>query len=447
MDDRPGGPEVTAPLAEAAAPVAPPQRIALLDTLRGFALLGILPMNIPTFAFSYYAYMYPPLSGGFPGPDMYAWAFGHVFFEMKMMTIFSMLFGAGVVLLTSRHARRGSPATALFLRRSAWLAIIGLLHAYLLWYGDILFSYALCGLVVFAMRRARPRTLITVGLLLMLIPTLVNLGIGAAMHELRAAALEATAALDPGEAPHRGGAVEAWEGFRSSFYPTAETVAAERAAREGGFLDYLRMNAPQALEMQTFLLLLWGVWRITGAMLLGAALLKLGFLDGRASTRACAMLGVGGLAIGLPLAALGACLTIADHFDIVMLFLRDSQLNYWASLPAALGYTGCIALLVRSGALTGLLSVFADIGRMALTNYLAQTILCLLLFTSLGLNLWNQLSRVELWGCVIAIWLVQAIVSVLWLRRFQFGPAEWLWRSLTYGRLQPLRATPANPHA
>ena len=163
-----------------ALPVAAAERVVAVDVLRGFALLGILAMNIVAFAWPEAAYDNPTRGGGFSGLDRVIWVFNHLFFEMKMMTLFSMLFGAGLVLMGERSDHRGASLRGVYYRRCLWLLVIGLIHSYLIWFGDILVLYAECGLIIYLFRRWRPRTLIPVGVvfLCVLVPIVMGFAAG-----------------------------------------------------------------------------------------------------------------------------------------------------------------------------------------------------------------------------------------------------------------------------
>lgn len=404
-----------------AAPVASSQRHYAVDVMRGFALLGILVMNIPVFAFSHFAFMVPSLSGDFEGVNVAAWAWGHLFFDMKMMAIFSMLFGAGMVLLTDRVESRGASAAAIYYRRVAWLLVIGLLHAYLLWYGDILFTYAVCGFLIYPMRRLSPGWLIVLGVLIMSIAIVVSAGMGFMFEWVRA------------------NDAATWSEISKGFHPTPEEVQKEVNAVTGGYIDYLPFNALQSVFMQTGLLLMWSLWRCLGLMLLGMALLKLGVFSAARSARFHAAMTLVGFGLGLPIVAVGANRLLASGFDIVEMFKTNWHYNYIGSVLVALGWIGFLGLVIRAGAVRWLTDRLAAVGRMALTNYLMHTIICCVIFFGWGFGMWGRVSRVELLAIVLAIWTAQLTLSPMWLRVFRFGPAEWVWRSLTYWKLQPMR--------
>ena len=238
-----------------AAPVADAQRIVSLDVLRGFALLGILVVNIGGFSMPGAAYFDPTAYGDLTGLNRFVWQVTHVFFDLKFMAIFSMLFGAGVVLMTSRQEAKGRPTAGLHFRRMAWLIVFGLLHAHLLWYGDILVWYGLCGLAVFWFRKLRPRSLILLGV--------VVIGIGSAI--MLSAGL--TLSSWPPEA-----VAEVVEELK----PSPDAIAEEVAIYQGGWLEQMRSRVPSAIEMETETFLFFAAWRVSGLMLLGMGLFKLG---------------------------------------------------------------------------------------------------------------------------------------------------------------------------
>lgn len=402
-----------------AAPTAPKARIAALDVLRGFALLGILLMNIQSFAMPDAAYFIPTVYGDLTGANLGVWWFSHLFADQKFMTLFSMLFGAGVVLMTSRMEAKGHRSLGLYYRRTFWLLVIGLLHAYLLWSGDILVLYAICGFIVYWFRNLTPRWLLIIGMLVFAISPalglLTNWSLAGAPPEFRAE-------------------------LAAGFDPPAAAIAADLAAYGGSWPAQMSARVAASVEMQTVSLLFWGLWRAGGLMLMGMALYKWGVLTGARSRRFYTTLLVLGVVVGLPVVAYGAWQNFAHDWDVFYARFGPGYLfNYAASLLVSLAYVGVIMLWAASSWWPRLQHAFAAVGRTALTNYLMQTILATLIFYGHGLGLYGEVSRVGQLGIVVAIWSVELITSVLWLRYFRFGPAEWLWRSLTYWRVQPLR--------
>lgn len=424
------------PDAPHAAPVLGKDRIELLDALRGFALLGILPMNMPIFAYYTYQFFQPNIQGGFEGVNFLAWLFGHVFFEFKMMTIFTALFGAGIVVFTTRATEKSGRCAGLFYRRITWLFLFGLIHAYLIWEGDILFMYAVAGAFAFLFRKWRPRWLIVIGLLTILQTPAFN-------------ALTSwyfTTAHSAYEAVQAGEEIPGWQqGFADSypeaiadFTPTEQALEGERAAFTGGYLDLLPQRAQAAAEWEFMFFPMMFFGRIFGVMLLGMAALKLGVLTGlRSQTFYLWMMAIGYL-VGIPIVAVGAKIWVNSGFDVLM-FFKVTNANYFGSLFVAAGHIALIALIVKAGVLRRLMDRLMAVGQMAFTNYIAHSVICALLFYGYGFGLWGEVSRAGLWGIVALIWIAQLLWSPWWLKRFRFGPLEWLWRSLTYWKRQPMK--------
>lgn len=429
-------------------PVAPRQRVTSVDTLRGFALLGILAMNIVAFALPSDAYMHPglavfePYQGPFEGLNKLSWWITSIFFDQKMMSTFSMLFGAGLVLMGGRAGTDAAPGFAgVYYRRLLYLFLIGMLHAYLVWYGDILVAYAICGLLLYPVRHLRPGWLITIGIVVMLVSVVLTGLMGAGMMFMRHAATEAQQIIDAGGTP-RSDQAELLKGYNEmmkGMTPSPERVAETVALMRGSLPDVLRENAKGAAMLQTFVFAIWTFWRALGLMLIGMGLMKLGVFAAARSTRFYTIMSIVGLGIGLPLAAGGAALQDLHDFDMFWLLATDWHLNYIGSAFVALGYTGVVMLICKAGELTWLRTRLAAVGRMALTNYLMQSLLMTFVFYGWGLGYFGRVERAELYLFVAAVWVLQLVVSPLWLDRFRFGPAEWLWRSLTYGRAQPMR--------
>lgn len=424
-----------------AGPVAIRDRIEAIDTLRGFALLGILVMNITGFAFPFAAYFNPTVYGGSTGLDFGAWVAANLLFELKMMNIFSMLFGAGLLLMAERAEAAGRPFGRIYFRRLLWLLGIGLIHAYLVWHGDILVTYALCGVVLYLFRRRSARALVVAGLLFLLFGALIQTGGGFAQRQLRNVVEEIEAKVAAGQVmtERRQALVDQWNGLRRGFGPTPDEIDETIRNMRGDLATVVRENAHEALNIHTQALPFYLFWRALGMMLVGMGLLKLGVLSARRSPRFYTRWMIAGFGLGLPIVAFGIWRWSVHGFDFVASFLVDGQYNYFGSVLVSMGYIGLVMRLCQSGRVRGLRARLAAVGRMALTNYLLQSVLCASLFFGYGLGLFGRVGRFHLWAIILGIWIVELAISPWWLARFRFGPAEWLWRSLTYGRLQPMR--------
>ena len=204
------------------------------------------------------------------------------------------------------------------------------------------------------------------------------------------------------------------------------------------------MRSAAALGFETLIMLFWGGWRAGGLMLVGMALYKMGVFNATCSRRFYGALIAAALLIGFPLEAYGVALDFASGWAVTWAFFHGKQFNYWPSIAVSLGYVGVVMLVCQSAALRPLTRPFAAVGQMALTNYLLHTVICTTIFYGHGLGYYGSVDRLGQIGVVVGVWVVQLVVSPLWLRRFRFGPAEWVWRSLTYGERPPLRRAPAS---
>ncbi len=424
-----------------AMPVAPAERIEAVDVLRGFALLGILTMNIVAMAWPFAGYEDPRHSGGDDPANRAAWLLNATVFSGKMMTLFSMLFGAGLVLMADRAARRGASVRGVYYRRTLWLLVFGLIHGYLIWFGDILFFYAICGLLLYPLRRLPPRWLIGLGVALLLVGSAIGLGFTLFAGLTEQAALQVEAERAAGRTPTELQVAlgDIWrEGLRQFARPTREEMNKEIAIYRGSYADILPHRAESLLMFQIFGLLLFMLWGIGGRMLLGMGLMKLGVFSAERSERFYRLLAALGYGIGLPLTLAGALNILAHDFEA--LDVPWGALVFGLGMvPTALGHAAVLLLICKAGALTWLTRPLAAVGRMALTNYLLQSLICTTVFYGYGLGLFGSVDRVGLWLIVLAVWALQLVISPLWLRAFRFGPAEWLWRTLSYWELQPMR--------
>lgn len=425
-------------------PTPAENRIATIDVLRGVALLGILVINIDFFALPGTTFFDPSSAGGFEGLDLLTWKFASLVFLQKMMAIFSVLFGAGLILMHRRSEAAGRKGFGGFwYRRTFWLLVLGMIHAYLLWYGDILVTYALCGLVLYLFRKRSSWLLITLGTLALGFGMLIHLGAGYGLGVMQEHALAAEEALAAGDTPTQmqGEMLEAWRETEAELSADPEKLQAELDAYRGSYLENLAFRVPETMMMQTQALLFFMLWRALGLMLVGMGLMKAGVFTGQRSGRFYAWLTGIGYGLGLPLQFYGTEQMLAHDFDVVFMFQEGSHYGYVGSVLVALGHVGAILLLCRSGRLPWLTARLAAVGRMALSNYFLQTLICTTIFYGFGFGLFGEIDRFGLFGVVLAIWFLQLLLSPLWLRRFRFGPLEWLWRSLTYWKPQSMLAS------
>jgi uncharacterized protein len=380
-------------------PTAPDERIRSLDFIRGLAIFGILLINIQSFAMPRAARIVPTAYGSLSGANGVVWAASYVLADGKFLTIFTLLFGAGIALFVGGKADTDAAIT-LHYRRTFWLLVVGGVHAYLLWAGDILVVYGVtAALVVWAVRWP-PRRLAAVGLAAFAVPLAVSV----------AAAL--TTDL---------GATRSLSGF----------VETELRVYRGSYADQLRYRVGVAFRQHTTRYLGRIGWRLGGLMLLGMALYKKGVLTDDRPSADYRRLAAGAGGIGLALSAAAAAVLVTFEFSAGAVRWR-TVLNYAASLPLAVGYVAGFTLVHRRFAGSVVVALVRGVGRTALSNYLFQTVLLTPVFFGFGLGLYGTVSRVEQLGVVCLVWVLQTGLTWAWLRRFEYGPLEWAWRSLTY---------------
>lgn len=417
------------------------ERIGLLDTTRGVAVLGILIMNIVGFGLPN-GYDDPTNWGGSDGANLAVWSIAALFFEGTMRGLFTLLFGAGTLLFLQRHTARNSgllPAD-LFFRRTMWLIGFGLVNAYvLLWSGDILYAYGVVGLLLLVFRNVAPRKLVVASAVIMILQSAVTVREWQDYSERSEAAAAAQLERSRGKVltQQQAAAIDTYARINEQFKPPREELQKEVETVRRSYGGALGKVAPESWHLQTVIFFQHNLLESLGMMLLGMALLKYGVLTGAAPRRVYLAMMALGYASGLIVNLFETSSLIRERFSVEA--IMTSYLTYdLGRIPMTLGHVGLIGLLYRMPALSSAMRTLAATGQMALTNYLSQSLICLFVFTGAGLALYGRLERHELYYVVLAIWIAQLTWSPLWLSRFRFGPAEWLWRSLTYWKIQPM---------
>ena len=394
---------------------APENRLASIDVLRGFALLGILVMNVQAFSMPLAAYSNPHAWGDLTGANYAVWLVSRLFFDSKFISIFSMLFGAGIAMMAAREV---PGQQAIYFRRYAILLVIGLLHAYLLWYGDVLAFYAVCAFILYPFRHKAVSTLLIASGILYALP----------------AAMLAVGALSAPFFPQ----VEL-ERLRVQFAPESEELLPQIATMQGGFWEIFLDRLPFLFQWHFLGFPVMFLPMLLALMLLGMVLHRLGAVQAHWPGKRYALLAVLALIIGVPMVYAGVLYLDAVEWSAVSVAFDGSLFNYFASPLVALGWIGVVMLWCQSGRLPRLRHALSCVGRMALTNYLMQTVIGVLVFYGFGLGWHGEVERTGQLVFVLCVWALQLAWSPLWLHYFRFGPMEWLWRSLTYGQLQPMR--------
>ena len=405
---------------------ASPDRIVTLDIIRGVAVMGIFSVNVIAFAMIEGAYFNPGAYGGHSGIDLVVWAANLLLIDGKMRTLFSMLFGASMLLVIDRAEASGQSGIAVHLRRMLVLFGFGLAHYFLLWFGDILTLYALSGLIAVGFRHRSPRRLLFGGV----IATLVGMVIfGAFIVQQYAADIAA-------HAPHAApAAIAAWNDNLGAFYPGPDILARDIALHRGSWSGLAAHMLAEWSKLIPSTLVF--IPETVGLMMFGMAGFKSGFLTGQWSDAHYRGFAFATIPIGLAAFAALAWADIASHFYVITLFAGFIVAVVPFRIAMAAGYAALIILATRRNG--WLAQRVAATGRAAFSNYLGTSLVAAFVFYGWGLGLYGQVSRAQAWLLVPLVWLLMLAWSKPWLDRFHYGPLEWLWRTLSRGHLQPMR--------
>ncbi len=410
-------------------PVPRQERILALDVARGIAVLGVLMMNIWAFAGPQAFFDYPFAIAECAGAPVATWVVIHTLFEGTQRTLLSLLFGAGALLLLTRLEVNSPPGTArgIWYRRTFALIAFGLINAYVfLWPADILFVYGLAGLCLYPLRHLRTPILLAIVLAALAVPAVLR---GLEISHLNS--LEVASSASPDSAAATEWAKELKKARPS---PRDEEMAADiRTMQTGTLADIVVRQAKVSLILQTIVAVKWWFLDALAMMILGMVLCRSGVLTRPAPRSRYVAMSAVGFTIGLPLALWQTSALLTSDFHPVT--AEVTKLTYDVRrLAMALGYLGLILWFCQATGGIAIRRALAAVGRMALTNYLAQSILCAVIFYGFGLGLYGRVTGFELYGIVLLIWALELAWSVAWLARFRIGPVEWVWRSLTYRR-------------
>ncbi len=422
------------------APIMQSDRIHSLDIMRGIVLFGILLMNINGMGLAR-AYEDPTVSGGSTGWDLYTWITATMFFEGTMRALFSLLFGVGMFVLLDRLEKKGAGINAanIYFRRLTWLLVFGLIHCYLLlWVGEILYNYALMGFLVFSFRNMAPKKLIIIAVFLFSAGALwnysdykndVNLVEQVALvKSFKAEGKPLTKELKEAD--------EKWQKREAERSPAA--VEEYNSNMRKGYFQVVGFLAPVNMHYNEHFPYRYDPFDVLSMMLLGIALYKLNILSAKKSYHFYSIMALIGYSIGLCVNYYEVTMIINSNFSL--LGFSKSYLTYDAGrVPIAMGHIAAIMLLCKLPVLKWLKTSLAAVGKMALTNYIMHSIIALFFFTGAGLGMFGKLQRHELLYVVFSIWIFQLIISPIWLKYFQFGPLEWLWRNLSYQKMHAFR--------
>ena len=423
-------------------PLPSTNRIEALDFVRGVALFGILLMNIVGAGLGP-AYDNPTVAGGAEGINLWTWIVINVGFEGTQRALFSMLFGAGIILFTSRMETKGRPDSAdLYFRRNLWLVGFGLVNAWiLLWIGDILFYYGITALFLYTFRKLAGPTLLALGLGALLLGAAWNALDAHRSLGIHEEARTASAVPEAKRTDEQKGAIEAWKEKEEDFAPPPPAVEGIRQGITASYWSAMQSYGPLIKHFQSWQLYR-GFFDIFGMMLIGMAFFKMGVLTLGRRRRVYLGMMVGGYVVGL-VVGISEVRWIIRH-DFSLLAYQQASITYDVSrLTMTLGHLGALMLFLSTGLFAWLRHALACVGRMAFSNYIAHSVIALVTFVLLGY--WGAFERHQLYLFVFAIWAVQLVVSPIWLRHYRFGPLEWLWRYLTYGKRPPFRRSEPAP--
>lgn len=399
-----------------------------LDALRGFAVMGILLMNIIGFSMPEMAYVSPAVYGGTDLPDIIVWALSYVFVDGKMRGLFTILFGASMMLIVERAEGNGDNPAKIHFSRMTWLALFGLAHFFLLWFGDILFLYAAVGCIAYSLKHLSAEDLFRRALLIFTIGFVgYSFMFGGLLY------LQYQASL-PGAGAD---AIESLRQATADFDPGATVIAAEIALHQSGFLPIFMAKIENDL-FQPLVLLAYNLAETLPLMMVGMALYKNGFLTGAWSADDYRRWGLRLTGIGALILTPIAIGLIHQDFNMLLMINAHYAWNWPSQMLMTLGYAALLVGLIQKCARSAWMQRVAAVGRAAFSNYLATSLLMTFLFYGWGLGLYGTIGRAELYLIVLGVWALMLFWSKPWLDRFRYGPLEWLWRSLARGRMEAM---------
>ena len=351
-----------------------------------------------------------------------------------------MLFGAGMLIFLNKPDSDPLEVKRLYYRRTMLLVAFGIFNAYvLLWLGDILYAYGMTGLVLYYFRNMSAGKLVQISAGVFLLLALLHGSNFYRASTLENAVAEIEALPVGTELTEEQAAVMVqWDAFLQEQFVAPELIEQQIQMMRSGYLSNLINAAPINLILQTIGLLGNSFWDALAMMLLGMAFMKWVLLDGSRSIRVYGTMALVGLGIGLPLNTWESVVFVSSGYDLSWSAFNRPTYDI-GRLSLAIGYIGVVMLICKLGLLKWLQFVLARVGQMALTNYLSHSLICNFIFMGWGLGLAGQLERHQIYYVVLGVWLFQLITSPLWLRYYRFGPAEWLWRSLTYQSPQAMK--------
>ena len=403
------------------------QRYISLDAMRGFAVMGILAMNIISFAMPEWAYITPAAYGGDSLADKIAWFFAFIFIDGKMRGLFSLLFGASLMLVIDRAVAKGESAAQVHYRRMAWLAVFGLAHYFFIWFGDILFLYAIIGMIAFRFRNWPPERLVKIACIIF--------AVGLALWGIQFGALQIFQyfATRPDASADMARQFRELMDSADLAFNIAPDLALHRSSYAAITMDRLdEWSTPLILVVQS-------IGETLPLMMIGMAMQKSGFMTGNWDAIDYRRWVMRMLPVGLLLTLVLGVWIVAVDFDRITAL---AVFFFWGAIPRIMltvGYAAVLILIIRRYQNHPMLARVAATGRAAFSNYLGTSIVMTTIFYGYGFGLFGHVGRTGLWVFVLGAWAVMLLWSKPWLMAFHFGPLEWLWRSLARGKVQIMR--------
>ncbi len=427
-------------------PVNQLERIIILDSLRGIAILGILLMNIPSFGLPSPVSHDPSILNEWGTINFKVWYFVSWMPDGTQRALFSMLFGAGILLFVGgkENKLQSTLPADLFFRRQLWLIVFSLFDVFvLLWYGDILLDYACFGMIMYSFRKLSPKALL-IGASLCFVFMLTRENRNLYKDKKMIQKGETIAAIDTTLSkltPIQKEQLGAMQDFKGRNTPASKVKRMEMSKQKtlGSYeslYEYRTNHYTDTLVKYLF----FEIWDVLLFMFIGMAFFKMGILKGEASTKVYAWMCLIGLGAGLTFSYLRLQPIIDTKFNWYE-YTKNISFSYYelSRTFRSIGILGLIMLLYKSDLFKWLFALLQPVGQMAFTNYLMQSLMCGFFFYGIGLARYGQLERHEVYYVVAAVWAIQIIYSNIWLRYFRFGPFEWAWRSLTYWKMQPFK--------
>lgn len=381
-------------------------RIDSLDLIRGVAILGILIMNITSFSQIGMAYLNPKLGAGIEGINGWIHSFAFLFADMRFMSVFSILFGAGMMLFVQNIEQKELNPAKYHYKRMFLLLGFGLIHAHLIWMGDILVPYAICGCLVFLIRNWSSKALVAMASIFFMIPIVMNLLI--------------YCTLSPSELGEIYGGI--WNPESSN----------EIQAYQSSYLGQMEARSQGAYYLETSQLLSEGLWRYSAMMITGILLFRLEWFKAIKGGAYYLRFGLVFLITGLVISASGLYLSYERLWEGAWSMTVGHQFTYIASFFMALSYISILVFWSTVDRGRVIQNLLKKVGRMAFTNYIMSSIVCTFIFYGHGLGYFAQFDRAQQWGVVLFVWVLILLLSNWVMSRYRQGPLEFIWRKLTY---------------